>query len=171
MKSVSTFSIELIDATETRSAGAIFSLTYFVAPSTARCTSSGCIELTSNNNTIRRRPASWPEDIGVGVGSGACGWALRLRAPSGQARLRVAEQRDRSRRAGPVVDLLEREAPDRLRLAVLEHLEIGLGEAANDRARVVADHHVHRDERMCSRETRSRRRRLLRAAMPPTADM
>ena len=50
---------------------------------------------------------------------------------------------------------------NRLRLSVLEHLEVGLGEAANDRARVVADHHVHRYER-CVRAKHGLRR-LLRA--------
>src|SRR4051794_608073 len=48
----------------------IFSLTYFCAESTARCTSSGCIELTSNSSVIRRRPAI-DSEVGTSAGFAA----------------------------------------------------------------------------------------------------
>src|SRR6266542_1997748 len=54
-----------------RSAAVIFSSTYLRAESTARCTSSGCIELTSKTSVISRRPASMSDVIGAGAGSGA----------------------------------------------------------------------------------------------------
>ena len=43
------------------------SSTYFLAESTARCTSSGCIELTSKSSVISRRPASMSDVIGTGA--------------------------------------------------------------------------------------------------------
>ena len=71
VKSVSTFSVELTVTTDTMSALLIFSLTYFCAESTARCTSSGCMELTSNSSVIRRRPAI-DSEVGTSAGGAAC---------------------------------------------------------------------------------------------------
>ena len=72
VKSVNTDSVVPTVATATMSASAIFSATYFCADSTARCTSSGCIELVSNTSVIRRRPASASEVIADGAaGAGA----------------------------------------------------------------------------------------------------
>jgi hypothetical protein len=71
VKSVRTSRRDEIVATATMSAGLIFSFTYFVAESTARCTSSGCIDAMSNSSTISRRPASSSEVIGFGVSASA----------------------------------------------------------------------------------------------------
>ena len=67
VKSVSTLSVEPTVATATRSAALIFSPTYFWAESTARCTSSGCIELMSKTSAMSRRPASASDVIGAGA--------------------------------------------------------------------------------------------------------
>ncbi len=71
VKSVSTLSIDPTVATATRSAAVIFSSTYFWADSTARCTSSGCIELTSKTSVISRRPATRSEVSGAGAAGGS----------------------------------------------------------------------------------------------------
>ena len=93
------------------------------AESTARCTSSGCIELMSKSRTIRRRPASV-------LGGHRRRRRRRRPAPRPARRPRrvassAAAPRRRPadpparRRVGAVGDLLEGEAADRLRLAVL----------------------------------------------------
>src|SRR5580765_7767749 len=73
LKSLSTSSLVLIVATATMSAGVIVVSTYLVAESTARCTSSGCIDAMSKRSTIRRRPASSSDVIGFGGASSAAG--------------------------------------------------------------------------------------------------
>ncbi len=70
MKSVTTLNVDPTVATATRSAGDIFSSTYLFAESTARWTSSGCIELTSKTIVISLRPASISDVIGVGASTG-----------------------------------------------------------------------------------------------------
>ena len=67
VKSVSTVSVDPTVAIATRLAAAICSFTNLRAESTARWTSSGCIELTSKSSTISRRPASASLVIGTGV--------------------------------------------------------------------------------------------------------
>ena len=160
------------------SAGLIFSLTYFVAESTARWTSSGCIELMSNSSTIRRRPASASEDIfSLGRrlrGRRRCGGRGSLRA------LRVIRQPrfgrgqqvrglDPCRVRG---DLFEGEAANRLRLAVLGDLEVGGRQPLDDVARRVADDDVDGDDLGAQLERRTllrggRRRCLLRGLERP----
>ncbi len=82
VKSVSTFSVELTVTTDTMSALLIFSLTYFCAESTARCTSSGCIELTSNSSVISRRPAI-DSEVGASAAAAAAGAAAAAAGRSG----------------------------------------------------------------------------------------
>ena len=67
VKSVRTVSVDPMVAMATRSAALIVSFTYLFAESTARCTSSGCIELTSNTSVISRRPATMSDVIGTGA--------------------------------------------------------------------------------------------------------
>src|SRR5687767_6068404 len=82
VKSVSTFSLEPMVMIATRSAAVILSATHSRASSTARWTSSGCIELTSNTMvSIRRfkRLAASAAEAGVAVSAGV---ALTARAAS-----------------------------------------------------------------------------------------
>ena len=74
VKSVTTCSDELMVATATRSAGDIRSSTHFTAPSTAFCTSSGCIEAVSKTSVTRRCPATSSELKG-GKAAASAGFA------------------------------------------------------------------------------------------------
>src|SRR5258707_946373 len=115
------------------SAGVLFLPTKAEAESTAPCTSPGCIDAMPKSSPIRRRPAR------ASQGSGLAG-VLR------QLVLRAREQLggfDRQRLAG---DFFEAEAADLHRLAVFGDLEVLRLEAADDRAVVVADDDVNRDE-------------------------
>ena len=147
VKSVSTLSVELTVTTATRSAVLIFSLTYFCAESTARCTSSGCIELTSNSSVISRRPAIDSEvSASAGAGSRAaatddgdrvCSWSFAS-TPASRSAVSIL--------AGALsLDLFEAEVEDLLRPAVLADLEVVGGQAADDRAALVADDGVDGD--------------------------
>ncbi len=83
VKSVSTLSLVPIVMIATRSASVISSLTHSRESSTARCTSSGCIELTSSRMAIIRRfitPAA--TSVAGATGSGVVDVALAARAAS-----------------------------------------------------------------------------------------
>jgi hypothetical protein len=102
VKSVSTSSVELTVATATMSAGLILSSTYFVAESTARCTSSGCIELMSKSRTIRRRPANASGVITFGVTvSGVVTGAVAGCWPRACSAMRASAPANRSTDVGP----------------------------------------------------------------------
>ena len=162
MKSVSTSSIELTVATATMSAGLIVSLTYFTAESTARCTSSGCIELMSKSSTIRRRPASSSDVIGLGAAASACRAGLRPACArlSRDARLGAREQID------VVAPFGASEISSKVKLLTACGLPSSLTSKSaavrprTTRAGSVADDDVHRDDLGVAAEHR-RLRRLL----------
>ena len=166
VKSVSTSSVELTVATATMSAGLICSSTYFVAESTARCTSSGCIELMSNSSTIRRRPASASEVI-VLLGAPRLPRPAWPRRPPQLRALRVV-RRAALRRVGQQVGGLDRLSGSSeissnvklrivLRLAVLGDLEVGGRQPATTLPDAVADDDVDGDDLGAWRGTSARR--------------
>ncbi len=88
VKSCSTCSVAPIEATATRSAGAMRLSVHFSAASTARCTSSGCIELVSNSSTHTRWPATSSDVSGTAPLSAAttAGGGAPPPAPGASAR-------------------------------------------------------------------------------------
>src|SRR6266511_154609 len=125
------------------SAGLIFSFTYFVAESTARCTSSGCIELMSNSRNDEPAPRQL-------VGRYRLRWR-GLRGSGGlaafrvfsEARLRGCQQIDGRDALGLLRDLFEGKARDVLRLAVLGDLEVGRLETGHGLSGSVANDDVN----------------------------
>src|ERR1700756_1541989 len=115
----------------TRSAGCIFSFTYFFAASTARSMSSSCIELRSKKRTIRR----WSFSL-AGVSSEGAFDQIGDRGLSGDSFFRER---------GRFVHVLVVEAGDLLRLAVLEDLEVAGLQPFHERAGFAVTHNYVRE--------------------------